>query len=282
VPALPRKKLLRTRAGFLADCGWGRPQALLSSLERRDRRLLEALRDDRRVVLWFEHDLYDQLQLLDVLSLAHGAGATPELVVVGSFPGKPSFRGLGELTADELETLWPERRRASAETLEAAAEAWDAFRAAEPSALVELAQREQPELPFLAAALRRLLEELPAPDDGLSGTERRALTAVAAGYATPREAFRAAQDAEAEPFLGDTWFYGAMAELGAGANRLLETADGEPLPPAPPLGDAQRFVGAPIRLTVMGERMLAGGANRVELLGIDRWVGGTHLSSSPV
>jgi redox-sensitive transcriptional activator SoxR len=68
LPALPRRKLLRTRARFLADCGWGRQQALLSSLERRDRQLLEALRDNLQVVLWFEHDLYDQLQLLDVLS----------------------------------------------------------------------------------------------------------------------------------------------------------------------------------------------------------------------
>ena len=61
-------------------------------------------------MLWFEHDLYDQLQLVDVLTLAHAAEATPELVVVGAFPGKPPFAGLGELTAGELETLWPARR----------------------------------------------------------------------------------------------------------------------------------------------------------------------------
>src|ERR1041385_5316919 len=46
VPALPRHELLRTRARFLAGCGWGGEQALLSSLERRDRQLLETLRDD--------------------------------------------------------------------------------------------------------------------------------------------------------------------------------------------------------------------------------------------
>ena len=281
VPAVPRRELLRLRAGFLADAGWGNRRAILGSLERRDSQLLRAFREGTEVVLWFEHDLYDQLQLLDVLSLAHESSAAPELVVVGSFPGKPSFRGLGELTADELETLWPERRGASAETLEAAAEVWNAFRAPEPSKLAELAHRDQPELPFLAPALRRLLEELPAPGSGLSGTERRALTAIAAGSVTPREAFLAVQDAEPAPFLGDTWFYSAVAELGAGPNRLLETADGEPLPPAPPLGDAQRFVGVPIQLTATGEQVLAGEADRVELLGIDRWVGGTHLSSSP-
>src|SRR5439155_23198261 len=35
VPALPRQTLLRVRTRFLAECGWGRQQALLSSLARR-------------------------------------------------------------------------------------------------------------------------------------------------------------------------------------------------------------------------------------------------------
>jgi hypothetical protein len=69
-----------------------------------------------------------------------------------------------------------------------------------------------------------------------------------------------------------------VAELGAGPNRLLETDEGEPLPPAPPLGDAQRFVALPLRVTEAGEKVLAGEANRVALLGIDRWVGGTHVT----
>jgi hypothetical protein len=77
VPAVPRTELLRLRAGFLAGCGRGGRQALLSSLERRDRQLLEALRDEIPVVLWFEHDLYDQLQLLDVLALADAEGPRP-------------------------------------------------------------------------------------------------------------------------------------------------------------------------------------------------------------
>ena len=128
VPALPRNELLRTRARFLADCGLGTRQALLSSLEQRDRQLLEALRDDLQVVLWFEHDLYDQLQLLDVLALAYAEEPEPELIVVGSFPGRPSFAGLGELTASELETLWPSRSRATAAALGAATSAWAALR----------------------------------------------------------------------------------------------------------------------------------------------------------
>ena len=278
VPAGERPELLRTRAAFLSGCGWGSTQAIGSALQRRDRTLLGALRDRRHVVLWFEHDLYDQLQLVDILALASTTGGTPELIVAGSFPGKPSFRGLGELTAAELETLWPSRVAATPGMLAAAASAWDALRQPGPSALAMLATAGAPELPFLGAALRRLLEELPAPTDGLSGTERRALQAIAAGAATPVAAFLAAQDLEAAPFLGDAWFYRVLTGLGRGRERLIETLDGEPLPAAPPLGDARAFAGVSLRLTPAGERVLQRQADRVQLLGVDRWIGGSHIT----
>jgi hypothetical protein len=153
-----------------------------------------------------------------------------------------------------------------------------ALQAPEPTALAEWATRDNAELPFLAAALRRLLEELPAPGDGLSGTERRALQAIAAGAHTPPAAFVAAQRLEEAPFLGDAWFYRAVSALGQGTTRLLETDDGTPLPPPPPLSDSQRFARLRLRLTGTGEHTLGGEGDRVDLLGIDRWIGGTHIT----
>jgi hypothetical protein len=278
VPTAPRRDLLQRRASFLCRCGWGSQLALLASLERRDLQLRDALHEEAEVVLWFEHDLYDQLQLLDVLTLAADAGP-PELIVVGSFPGKPSFAGLGELTAPELETLWPSRRPVTPMALETASAAWAAFRAPAPTALVGWAMRDIEELPFLSPALRRLLEELPAPGDGLSGTERRALQAIAGGADTPGAAFVAAQRLEEAPFLGDTWFFRTLSQLGRGEARLVETDEGRPLPPAPPLGDAALFSGLRLRLTPNGELVTAGDADRFELLDLDRWVGGTHVTS---
>jgi hypothetical protein len=282
VPTVPRPELLRLRAEFLSECGWGSRRAILSSLERRDGQFTEALHDGLHVVLWFEHDLYDQLQLLDALALAHDVGGAPELVVVDSFPGKPSFHGLGELTADELETLWPKRREAAPEALAAAAAMWDAFRAPEPTALAEWAKRGSPELPLVGAALRRLLEELPAPADGLSGTERRALHAIASGAGTPAAVFLASQQEEDAPFLGDAWFYRVLAGLGRGAVRLVETRDGAPLPQAPPLSDGHVFARLPLQLTGDAERVLRGESDRVDLLGVDRWIGGSHITADNV
>jgi len=195
VPALPRRELLDVRAAFLSGCGWGSRRAIRSSLERRDQQLVQALREGVQVVFWFEHDVYDQLQLIDALALVDEAGTLPELIVVSSFPGKPGFRGLGELSPDELERLWPDRRPAPPETVGAARAAWDAFRAPEPTALAALATGGVP-LQLLAPALLRLIEELPAARDGLSGTERRSLEAIASGARTPAAAFAAAQELE--------------------------------------------------------------------------------------
>src|SRR4029450_5909705 len=148
VPAVDDDELRRVRARFLSECGWGSERSLLESFERRDRLFRHALEVQTHVVLWFEHDLYDQLQLLQVLA---AADETVELIQAADH--------LGPLRADELEALWPERRAVTAATLELARDAWDAFRAPDPTALAALLERDTSALPFLAAAVRRLLEE---------------------------------------------------------------------------------------------------------------------------
>jgi redox-sensitive transcriptional activator SoxR len=266
VQAITRPKLLRERAAFLSEAGWGRRREILSALERRDGQFVDALRAGAQVVLWFEHDLYDQLQLVDALALARENEAAPELIVVDTY--------LGTLQAEELASLWPARATSTAEALEHAANVWAAFRAPDPRALAGLATHDEPGLPFLAPALQRLLEELPAPHDGLSRTERQALRVVAEGAPTPAAAFVAAQKLEDAVFIGDAWFYRALTGLG----ELVETADGTSLPAPPPLSDGNVFARLSIRLTRDGERVLRGGEDRVERIGIDRWLGGTHVT----
>lgn len=199
VPALEPERLREVRAGFLGDCGWGSRQEILGDLERRDRLLAEALAERRHVVLWFEHDLYDQLQLLQILALAGDVGPDPErfeLIGVGEFDGRPDFHGLGELTADELETLWPLRRPVTGELVELGRRSWDAFRAPDPTALEKLLAGDTSPLPFLAPALRRLLEELPDERSGLARTERHLLEALSEGPRTPVQLFLASQERE--------------------------------------------------------------------------------------
>jgi hypothetical protein len=258
-----RSRLIDARAAFLSSCGWGDEDAIRDELLTRDARFVDALGEGREIVLWFEHDLYDQLQLIDVLALAGETGFDPEqleLIEIGSFPGRPGFRGLGELNAAELESLWPKRRAVTDEDTAGAQRAWEAVRRADPRGVAGVRLDPTPARPFLTAALRRLLEELPDVDDGLSRTERQLLELLDDGPLLTGALFVASQDLEEAPFHGDTWILRTLA----GLTPLVALTEGS------------------AELTDAGRRVLAGDVDRVELLGIDRWVGGTHLEGDAV
>ena len=75
------------RSRFLADCGWGAAETIEAGMRARDERLATALRRDEVVVLWFEHDLYDQLQLIQVLAAIDGDGGLVETILPDRFLG---------------------------------------------------------------------------------------------------------------------------------------------------------------------------------------------------
>jgi Domain of unknown function (DUF1835) len=261
VPALPPAGLWAVRARFLSECGWGSERSLLESFERRDRLFEHAFEADASVVLWFEHDLYDQLQLVQALTLA---GDRPlELIQADA--------DLGPLAPDELEALWPLRRPVTPHTRVLAREAWDAVCAPGPTGLVELAGRDTPALPHLRSALRRLLEELPDARTGLSRSERQLLEPLLDGPRGPAELYLASQAREDAAFLGDAWAWKRLAELVP----LVEE-----LPAPPPLGDPREFLSARVRLTPLGRKVLAGETDRFEVAPVDRWLGGTPVDGS--
>jgi hypothetical protein len=263
-------ELRAVRARFLAECGWGEAEAIEAGMRERDERLRDALARDEVVVLWFEHDLYDQLQLIQVIDAVDGDGAMVEAIL--------SDRFLGAMDAGELAALWPDRTPLRSDQVALARFAWEAVGTPDPHGIEALLNTHTVALPHLAPALRRLLEELPAVGDGLARTERQALEAIAAGARTPFEVFVATQKAEAAPFLGDTWMWTRLAELGTGADALVQTADGAPLGPPPPQSDANGFLARELELTDTGRAVLAGDADRAALVPLDRWVGGIHVT----
>jgi hypothetical protein len=115
-------------------------------------------------------------------------------------------------------------------------------------------------LPFVPAAFLRLLEELPGHLDGLSRTERQGLAAIATGASTLEDAFRIQALQEPAIFLGDLSFFRAMRGLADAAVPLLTI-------------DEQQ-----VALTAEGVLVVAGDADHAALNGLDRWVGGTHLT----
>lgn len=226
------------------------------------------------IILWFEHDLFDQLNLIQLLTWIRDhvpSRPTVSLICIGEFPGHPEFQGLGELSPAELATLVPTRQHVSDAQYDLARRAWAALRASTPEALDTLRRDDTAALPFLAGALTRLLQEYPSTRDGLSRTERRLLELASAGDLSLIQAFLPMHDGERAYYVTDT--------------SLVELAEDLSRPPAPLLTMTRPDAAAnPIRavvgLTAAGRSVLAGQSDRVALRGIDRWIGGVHLQGA--
>jgi uncharacterized protein DUF1835 len=258
VPTGDQEAVRTARAKFLAAAGVTGTD-VLAELRARDAALLDALAAGDDVVLWFEHDLYDQLQLVQALALVARGGVptgTLRLICVDRFDGHPGFAGLGELNPAELGSLWPARVPVADETLAAAVAVWDAFREPAPRAVETHAGESHLGLPFLAAALTRLLEELPWTKDGLARSERRLLEALAGGAASVGGLLVASFEQEEAPFLGDTWLVERLDRLARGPRPLVE---------------------GQWTLTDDGRAVLGGRLDAVDAVEPDRWLGGTRV-----
>jgi Domain of unknown function (DUF1835) len=265
VPAVGDAELREVRARFLSGDD-AAPERVRRLLAERDI-ALEAGHGGR-YVLWFEADLYDQLQLAQILDRLARLGVAPEritLISIGEHLGIARFGGLGELDARQLAAL-PERAAVAltADALALARKAWAALCAPDPHGLGAIVAARSPELRFLPEAFDRLSREYPSTREGLSLTERRLVAAVADGATSAGEAFLRAAARETRPFLGDTWAFAALERLARASTPLVEAAT----------RIERRTL---VAITHAGRSVLAGEADHVALNGIDRWVGGVHL-----
>ena len=132
----------------------------------------------------------------------------------------------------------PERREVTAAMLAEAVNAWAAFRVPDPVGLA-VCQPSLEQLPFLAAALERLLEKSPpGVADGLSRTERLTLQAVADGAGSPFACSSPRRISRRRRSSATRGSIGRSPRSAKATTWLLETEDGEPVAP-PPLSDAE-------------------------------------------
>lgn len=254
VPAgLSLEETSALRARYLAQRGYGNPIRLIHDFERRDALVRRAGEFDE-VVLWFEHDLYDQLQLLQSLTALDELELEPGRVSVVH-----SDHYLAGMTVDEIFRLLPKRRTATAAVFKSARRSWERFTSSSPADLAAAAGEDAIGLPFLRSALQRLCEEYPWKRDGLSRSQRQALSAVAQGAGRRDDLFARTQAWEEAYFLIEPVFEKILDDLRAGNGALVEEEEGELVP------------------TVLGRRVLAGDADWLDEHSIDRWIGGVHL-----
>jgi RNA polymerase sigma factor (sigma-70 family) len=257
------------RVRWIAANGYAPYSVAMQMAERWDSQVASFAEYDE-VVLWFEHDLFDQLLLvrhLDWFSRRDMGRTKLSLICIGEFPGFEPFHGLGQLDAEQLASLLGTREPVSAAQFALGRSVWEAVTATDPTALAAAARDERPSvLPFLRGALHRLIEEYPAVGTGLPRTERHILELLSGGESSIGHLFVAQQATEERVFMGDTTFWRRLRELAAGPAPLVRLE-----------GDVSEPPGGRAAITDAGRAVLAGDADWVALNGFDRWIGGVHL-----
>ncbi len=265
---VPRDEEIDERARYFASSD--REVRKLIAMQQQWDRALESAPSYDEVVIWLEHDLHDQLLLIRHLSwFTKHPHPKVSLICIGEFPGVVPFHGLGQLNGPQLASLFPTRRLVTPEQFKLGHRAWRDLGRPSPEKLFEIWQEDTRILPFLAGALQRFFEEFPSTKNGLSRTETTILELLTQAPMYPRDIFPAVAQREERVFMGDSSFYRIFGQLGYYQPWLIDVG-------------ADRSLRDLTHITDVGRDVLQGRKDRVELLGMNRSLGGVHMRDKKV
>ena len=247
------------RARFLSQVGWDDEARLLHAFKTRDD-VVERYDAYENVVLWFEWDIYDQLQLLQLLDFFAGKLATRETPLRLEIVSVAGY--LGTLSAKDFPELYAKRKPINVAMLSLGQKAWRAITASEPGNVEAILKTDTSALPYLADALERFLEELPWTSDGLARSERQLMEGISNGASGFGEIFQYATQQEERIYCGDSSAALYLDRLSRGQTPLVSVSD------------------AKFLLTDTGRAVLRGDEDWIALGGSDRWLGGIHLEGA--
>ncbi len=235
-----------------------------------------------RIVLWYEHDAFDQLSKAYVL--AHLAelnlnNILVECIQINSFPGVKKFIGIGQLSSmpEAILTLWSQRQAISPALIAYGARSWLAFTQDDPLELWRLIEEKTP-FGDMQQALKRMLMELPWTGNGLSLTEYLSLDILAReGEMRPGAIFSLLMtESDPQPFLGDIMLLAILRPLWEAEHPAITVLE--------EFQDENPMRQTLLAITDLGRSLLEKNTDWLTLhsggLTVDRHVGGVHITSN--
>ena len=280
----------KKRACYFADRGYGDYKEIESGYLERNARL-KNFKKYTQIILWLDHDLFGQLQFLQLVNwLAKETTGDIEVSIVncGLFKKGRQIKRLNELTDQQLLMLFQRATELTLSQAETCERGWKAFTASTPHELLKFFPRDMSTTPFLKNAIVRLVQQFPSKLNGLSRTEYLILDALAKQKHTEIEIFDYVQQKEAVPFMSYSIF-----------NQYLEILKAAPMPLVnkkvfsqevviEAMDDEENFEEVIIEnsykleLSSLARQVLNNWVDWVQLNGIDRWVGGVHLNDGVI
>lgn len=257
VPAkLSFEALSEVRAEYIINQGWADAD-MVDRLFRERGVLMSHIEKYEKVTLWFEHDLYDQLQILEILNYLSTVSFDISKITMVC-----TENYLGRLNAEEMAALKQYEEAVSQEQISLAVKAWEAFRCATPLEWYELLKEDTSALPFLRGAVLRMLEEYPSSPNGLSRIQNDILDIAVQGEERIGKIFTAQQKREERVFLGDAVFIDIINDMLNEVAPLLSIDSTE----------------EKVTITKLGLEVLMSKRHWLEDHTVNKWIGGVHLS----
>ncbi|VAW69979.1 hypothetical protein MNBD_GAMMA09-1706 [hydrothermal vent metagenome] len=264
--------LSRVRAEFISSRGWGELGDIDKEFIERDNSL-KSFEKYEKVILWFEHDLYDQLQILQILDwfYKHNNHKNNLSIICAD-------KYLGQLPTDEMRGMLSYEEPVTDRHLSLSHMAWSAYCASSPQQWNELLRTDTCVLPFLKAAVLRQLEEFPSKFNGLSRTAQQLLEIISEGEIGAWKAFALNQGAEDRVFLGDSSFWAILQSMLNSKAVLLDASKGG----ISQAINAETAKGCILSITPTGEDVLSGKRNWLDITPPDYWLGGVHMQADNI
>ncbi|ASZ10969.1 hypothetical protein KTO58_20540 [Chitinophaga pendula] len=222
--------------------------------------------DIDEIVLWFEFDLFCQINLLFILHYLKTQKPdfhNISLVSIDHHQDIPDFRGLGMLSAKHFPQLFENRVFLEIPDLELAARAWEAYCQKDPLMLETVSHvANDGALALLGPALKAHLQRLPSKRDGLNTIQRFFLLKLAYGNYRWYDLYYL--------FWNEMKIYGfGDFQLDIYLQRMLRAGVIEQ-------------VDQMVTITALGREILQGEENYLDYVPLQhRWLGGVRLLNSP-
>jgi len=273
-PVLPCDDLCEQSVGrvaFIAGFADMSQADVARDFAQRDDVFLQAAGEQgTRIELWFEHDLYDQLQLMQILDVLYRQFPTKDVYLV-----QADFY-LAEMTNEDFEELPQQAVKIALSQKEYGAKAWHAFCAPDPNMIGDFLTQEAT-LPFVYKALQRLLREYPDAETGLPLSVSYALSLLCEKEtAKIKDMFLHMQICEEAKFMGDLSFAHLVDSLIATSEPVLCGTE----KPLSKLADCEymSFFEQTVKLSSLGHKIMDGQASNLDVNPEQRWIGGAQLS----
>lgn len=261
------ESLCQVRSNYLITQNFGNSDLIQQHyLELVDQ--LQQINRYDEIILWFEHDLYDQLHIMQILDWFNQQRIDPQKLSIIC-----TDQYLGPLKPKQLLSLRNYQRSITTAHLKAASKFWKAFREPSPDVLFSLRDEASDLFPFFKGAVIRLLQEYPNVLNGLSRTENQALNILNTGVVLPRRVFGENQQKEERVFMGDLSFWAILQNLMDGSEPLIQFKDRN-------LNTLIDHLDERLEITSIGKKILENKISYTDIAKPDRWIGGVHLNQS--